>query len=330
MKLDQLTVEQLFDGIRNKDKVMLSRAVTLLESRKVEHRVKAEALLKHCLPFSGNALRVGITGVPGAGKSTFIEALGQKVVEFGRKLAVLAVDPTSQRTRGSILGDKTRMEKLSVNDEVFIRPTPAGETLGGVANSTRETIILLEAAGYDLIFIETVGVGQSEIAVHSMTDIFLLLLISGAGDELQGIKRGIIEMADIIAVNKADGDNIERSNHTRMDFKRALHLFAQAESGWTTPVESCSSITGNGLDEIWNHMLEYTSVTKQSGFFAKKREMQVLKWFDQSLQIELKQFLERETNWQNAIQEARIAVKEGVSIPSIAISKVIHSMLSKS
>lgn len=322
MKLDQISTEQFLEGIRSGNTVLLSRAITLLESKRPEHREKAEAVLQACLPFSGGALRVGITGVPGAGKSTFIEKMGQLTVAAGRKLAVLAVDPSSKRSKGSILGDKTRMEQLSTDSQVYIRPSPAGDTLGGVAGSTRESIVLLEAAGYDLILVETVGVGQSEVAVHSMTDVFILLLISGAGDELQGIKRGIMEMADIIAVNKADGDNIEKAKATRQDFNRALHLFAAAESGWVAPVETCSSLTGEGLEKIWQHILAFEQSTRESGYFMAQRQQQRLEWLQEALQEAIQIAITE--RFEEALQIAEAAVVAGEMVPSVAARELIN------
>lgn len=322
MKLDQISTEQFLEGIRSGNTVLLSRAITLLESKRKEHRDKADALLQACLPYSGGALRVGVTGVPGAGKSTFIEQLGQQIVSTGRKLAVLAVDPSSKRSKGSILGDKTRMEQLSGDAHVFIRPSPAGDTLGGVAGSTRESIVLLEAAGYDFIMVETVGVGQSEVAVHSMTDVFILLLISGAGDELQGIKRGIMEMADIIAVNKADGDNLEKAWATRQDFHRALHLFAAAESGWIAPVETCSALTGDGLDTIWQHILDFEKSTRASGYFMIQRQQQRLAWMHEALQeaIQISLAERFHSEW----HDLETAVLAGQMVPSLAARTLMN------
>lgn len=323
MKLDQLSVDVLFEGVRANDKVILSRAITLLESQKPAHKEKAAELLEKCIPFAGQSIRLGITGVPGAGKSTFIEKMGSLAVSKGKRLAVLAVDPSSRKTGGSILGDKTRMEQLSLMDEVYIRPSPTGTTLGGVTASTRESITVLEAAGYDFIMVETVGVGQSEIAVHEMTDIFLLLLIAGAGDELQGIKRGIMEMADIILINKSDGDNVDRTSAARLDIKRALHLYTSSDSGWTTPVEAISSITGKGMDKIWESLISYKQLTHANGFFEQNRKRQALAWFDRSLGEELLQFVRSQPAWQASIQQYRTQVETGEMLPTVAIRQVL-------
>ena len=272
-----LRPEEYIDGILKGDIVMLSRAITLIESVLPDHQQIAQAIITACLPHSGKSVRVGITGVPGVGKSTFIEAFGMHLLEKGHKIAVLAIDPSSKRSKGSILGDKTRMEQLSVQKNAYIRPSASSGTLGGVARKTHETIILCETAGFDTIIIETVGVGQSETAVHSMVDFFLLLLISGAGDELQGIKRGIMEMADGIAVNKADGDNIQRANRAKAECENAIHLFPLPESGLTPKVITCSSIENRNIDEVWKMITEYIVTSKGNDFFEKKRVQQSVK-----------------------------------------------------
>jgi LAO/AO transport system kinase len=253
------------------NRVVLSKAITLIESTNPDHHSLAQEVIEGCLPHSGKSMRIGITGVPGVGKSTFIEALGKHVTTAGHKLAVLAVDPSSSRTKGSILGDKTRMESLATDDNAFIRPSPSAGSLGGVARKTNESIILCEAAGFNVIFVETVGVGQSETAVHSMVDFFLLLMLSGAGDELQGIKRGIMEMADAIFINKADGDNRHRANQAKAEYKNALHLFPPSGSGWTPVVGTCSALSHEGIPEVWNVVKKYESLTKSNGFFDQKR-----------------------------------------------------------
>ena len=264
------------DGIRNHDRTILSQAITLVESSLPSHQSIAAWIIEECLPFSGNSVRIGITGVPGVGKSTFIESLGRKVTGWGRKLAVLAIDPSSKRTGGSIMGDKTRMEILSQDPDAFIRPSPSGGSLGGVARKTRETIILCEAAGFDTIFVETVGVGQSETAVHSMVDFFLLLMLAGAGDELQGIKRGIMEMADAVVITKADGSNIHRTEIAKSEFTNALHLYPPSESGWIPKVLTCSARDNKGLDEVWDTILSNLNFTKKSGYFQKNRNQQAI------------------------------------------------------
>lgn len=270
----RLSVDEYVEGILAGNIVVLSKAITMVESVLPEHQHIAQQIIERCLPYTCNSIRIGITGVPGAGKSTFIEAFGKYLTAKGKKLAVLAIDPSSQRTKGSILGDKTRMEELGADPNAFIRPSPSEGSLGGVARKTRESVILCEAAGFDVIFIETVGVGQSEIAVHSMVDFFLLLMISGAGDELQGIKRGIMEMSDAIAINKCDGDNVKKAQLARVQYQNALHLFPPPESGWTPKVETCSSVEKRGLDEIWALINSYMEFTKGNGYFEKKRSEQ--------------------------------------------------------
>jgi LAO/AO transport system kinase len=265
-------------GIVNGDRSLLSQAITIIESALPEHQELARKIISRCMPHAGKSVRIGITGVPGVGKSTFIESLGTRITVTGKKLAVLAIDPSSERSGGSILGDKTRMEDLSADENAFIRPSPAGGSLGGVARKTRETIILCEAGGYEVIFIETVGVGQSETTVHSMVDFFLLLMLAGAGDELQGIKRGIMEMADLIAITKADGANKEKAEGARTEYKNALHLFPPSESGWTPRVLTCSSLEQTGIAEIWQSVEEYVSFTGENGYFSQKRSRQSKFW----------------------------------------------------
>ena len=283
-----MPLEWYVEGILKGDRVVLSKAITLVESALPQHQELAQQIIAACLPYSGNALRLGITGVPGAGKSTFIEALGMYLCREGHKLAVLAIDPSSQRSKGSILGDKTRMEELSVEPNAYIRPSASAGTLGGVARKTRESIILCEAAGYDTIFVETVGVGQSETAVHSMVDFFLLILISGAGDELQGIKRGIMEMADGIAVNKADGDNVMRANRAAAECKNALHLFPLAESGQETKVLTCSALTGFNIDEVWKMVSEHVQAIRENGYLNRKRSQQDVQMMIDTMETALK------------------------------------------
>jgi len=283
-----LSLDEYVDGIFNGDITVLSKAVTLIESSNTKHQKLAQEIIVQCLPRSGNSVRVGITGVPGVGKSTFIEALGSAITSDGGKLAVLAVDPSSEQSKGSILGDKTRMEKLSADKNAYIRPSPSAGSLGGVARKTRETIILCEAAGFDHIFIETVGVGQSETAVHSMTDFFLLLMLAGAGDELQGIKRGIMEMADLIAINKADGNNIEKAEIAKTQYKNALHLFPEKESGWVPKVLTCSAVQKTGVSEIWNSITDFKTFTERNGAFYQKRNKQSTYWMHETIREYLK------------------------------------------
>jgi LAO/AO transport system kinase len=268
------SVDEYLSGILSGNRTILSRAITLVESSLPEHYGMAQSIIEKCLHHSGNSIRIGITGVPGVGKSTFIETLGKYITGKGRKLAVLAIDPSSHHNKGSILGDKTRMERLSIDPEAFIRPSPAAGTLGGVARKTRETIILCEAAGFDTVFVETVGVGQSETAVDSMVDFFLLLMLTGAGDELQGIKRGIMEMAHSIAITKADGPNRIIAERVKVEFRTALHLFSPSESGWIPEVLTCSAIENSGIEEIWDNISEYIKFTRDSGFFEERRKRQ--------------------------------------------------------
>lgn len=275
-KKETLTIDQYFTGIRNGDRTLLSRAITLVESTRPDDKQKAKALVNKCLPFSGNSFRMGITGVPGVGKSTFIETYGLLLIKQRKKIAVLAIDPSSSRTKGSILGDKTRMEKLSVNNCAFIRPSSSAGTLGGVARNTRESIILCEAAGFNNILIETVGVGQSETAVAKMVDFFLLLMLAGGGDELQGIKRGIMEMADLIVINKADGDNLQKANLAKREYQNALHLFPATESGWIPDVVTASSIEGKGLSEIQTKIEKFIEITSKNNYFNHHRKQQLI------------------------------------------------------
>src|SRR5690554_5517082 len=282
-----LNHDELLAGILAGDLQSLSSGITLLESDKAVDKKIAQQLVTSCLKHSGNSIRLGITGVPGVGKSTFIESFGQTVVQRGYKIAVLAIDPSSERSGGSILGDKTRMNKLSVLENAFIRPSAAGKSLGGVARKTRESIVLCEAAGYDFILIETVGVGQSETMVHSMVDFFLLLMLAGAGDELQGIKRGIMEMADSISITKADGSNIDKAKVARSEYQTALSLFPPHPSGVTQKVTVCSALEKRGLSEIWKIIEEYVSTTKHAGFFEEKRNQQAKYWMYESIHEQL-------------------------------------------
>lgn len=279
----QLSIEDYVQGILAGNVTILSQAVTMVESNLPEHQTIAQQIIKACLPYTGKSIRIGITGVPGAGKSTSIDTFGMHLCKQGRKLAVLAIDPSSERSGGSILGDKTRMEQLAHHPNAFIRPSPAAGSLGGVARKTRETIILCEAAGYDTVFVETVGVGQSETAVHSMVDFFLLIQLAGTGDELQGIKRGIMEMADAIVVNKADGDNIPKANLAASHFRNALHLFPPTESGWKPRVLTYSGFYGLGIKEIWDMIDEYRHYTMDNGYFYLRRQNQARAWMYEAI-----------------------------------------------
>lgn len=284
----QPTTDELISRILQHDKVALSRAITLIESTNIDHQSRANEVINGCLPHANQSVRIGITGVPGVGKSTFIEAFGKHLTSLGKKVAVLAVDPSSTISHGSILGDKTRMEELVKDENAFIRPSASGESLGGVARKTREAIILCEACGFDTIIIETVGVGQSETAVHSMVDFFLLLKISGAGDELQGIKRGIMEMADAIVINKADGDNVAKAKLAKTEFNRALHLFPAKNSGWIPTVTTCSSYTKEGIPEVWDTISSYFDLTKTNHYFEAKRQEQNQYWMLETINEQLK------------------------------------------
>ncbi|BAO74441.1 methylmalonyl Co-A mutase-associated GTPase MeaB [Winogradskyella sp. PG-2] len=284
----QPSIEDLVSGITLGNISALSRAITLVESTNQTHTKKANAIITACLPYANKSIRIGITGVPGVGKSTFIEAFGSHLTSLGKKVAVLAVDPSSSLSRGSILGDKTRMEDLVKDKNAFIRPSPSGDSLGGVARKTRETIILCEAAGFDTIVIETVGVGQSETAVHSMVDFFLLLKLAGAGDELQGIKRGIIEMADAIVINKADGDNIKAAKSARLEFNRALHLYPSKASDWSPKVSLCSALKQEGISEVWEMIKTYETETKNNTYFEVNRNNQNKFWLLQTIEERLK------------------------------------------
>ena len=301
----QFSAGEYVEGILKGNVTILSQAVTLVESLRPEHQALAQEVIEKCLPYSGNSVRVGISGVPGAGKSTSIDVFGLHVLKKGGKLAVLAIDPSSERSKGSILGDKTRMEKLSVHPDAFIRPSPSAGSLGGVARKTRETIILCEAAGYDKIFVETVGVGQSETAVHSMVDFFLLIQLAGTGDELQGIKRGIMEMADGIVINKADGNNIEKAKLAAAHFRNALHLFPAPESGWTPQVMTYSGFYNIGVEEIWDMVYKYFDFVKANGYFEHRRNEQAKYWMYETINEHL-----RDSFYQNEKIAAMLAGQE--------------------
>jgi len=285
---NRLTAKAYVEGVLSGDRVILSRAITVVESNLESDKVLAKTIIQEILPHSGNSIRIGITGVPGVGKSTFIEAFGKYLIKLGHKVAILSIDPSSQRSKGSILGDKTRMEQLSGMEEAYIRPSASGETLGGVANKTGESMLLCEAAGYDVILIETVGVGQSETAVHGMTDFFLLLMLAGAGDELQGIKKGIMEMADMVVINKADADNVQKSERARVQYQNALHLFPLAESGWSPVVTKASSVENTGIERVWEEIMKYKELVTTNGYFENNRNHQKIKWLYNNINDELK------------------------------------------
>ena len=288
LKKKVLSVDDYLSGIQKGDINILSQAITLVESARVDHQAMAQDVINRCLPNTGKSVRIGITGVPGAGKSTFIEAFGKFLTNEGHKIAVLAIDPSSERSKGSILGDKTRMEELACDPRAYIRPSPSAGSLGGVARKTREAMLLCEAAGFDIILIETVGVGQSETAVHSMVDFFLLVQIAGAGDELQGIKRGIMEMADSIIINKADGNNITRAELAKVQLQNALHLFPPHESGVEPKVMTCSAYETTGIKEIWENILQYCSATQQNKYFDTRRSEQAKYWMYETIDEQLR------------------------------------------
>jgi LAO/AO transport system kinase len=320
------SVQTYFEGICRGDRVLLGQAITLVESTRPEHQQLARELVNQLLASGAvpeNTLRIGLTGSPGVGKSSLIEALGLQLTAQGKKLAVLAIDPSSQISHGSILGDKTRMEELSISPLAFIRPSPAGSSLGGVARKTRETILLVEAAGYDTVIIETVGVGQSEIAVHSMTDLFLLLLLPGAGDELQGIKRGIVEMADILAVNKADGDRIKLANMARAHYLNATHLLPPKASNWTPQVLACSALEGIGIAELWDAIYAYQKQIQESGFFAKNRAQQANWWFKEALLDGLKERFYQNPSVANRLHELENDVRAQRISPFAAADELL-------
>lgn len=275
-KRKSYSTDEFISGILEGNRTILSQAITLVESSLPKHYEASQQIIEKCLPYSSHSLRIGITGVPGAGKSTFIETLGLHITSQGRKVAVLTIDPSSQHSKGSILGDKTRMEQLSSHPMAYIRPSPTKGALGGVARKTRESIILCEAAGFDTIIVETVGVGQSETAVHTMVDFFLLLMLAGAGDELQGIKRGIMEMADLIAITKADGDNKITAENARVSYQNALHFFSRKASGWEPQVRTCSALTNTGIKELWDIIMKYRDLTRGSGYFESFRKEQAV------------------------------------------------------
>ncbi len=288
LKKQKYNAEYYVSGILSGNKTILSKAITLIESRLEKHQNTAQQVIEKCLPYSGNSMRIGITGIPGVGKSTFIETFGNHIVQQNRRLCVLAIDPSSEQSKGSILGDKTRMETLSTNENAFIRPSPTSGTLGGVARRTREIIILCEAAGFDTILIETVGVGQSETLVNSMVDFFMLLMIAGAGDELQGIKRGIMEMADNITFTKADGNNILKSKITKTQFENALHYFPKKESNWIPKVSLVSALENTGIEAVWQTTEKYFNTIKNNNFFKNNRKEQTIKWLHETIMDKLK------------------------------------------
>lgn len=328
-KRRKLTTDEYVAGILEGNITTLSQAITLIESNNPDHYAQAQEIIERCLPYSGKSVRIGITGVPGAGKSTFIEAVGNMVTSLHHKLAVLAIDPSSERSGGSILGDKTRMESIVHNPDVFVRPSPSAGSLGGVARKTRESVILCEAAGYDVIFIETVGVGQSETAVHSMVDMFLMLQISGAGDELQGIKRGIMEMADMMVITKADGENVHKAQLAKAQYQNALHLFPLPESQWRAKVFTCSSVDKVGLEEVWCGVEEYLNHIEANGYFQANRNRQNKYWMYETINETLKNNFYRNPEIEGRIEEVEQRVLDAKLSSFIAAKELLDIYFKK-
>jgi LAO/AO transport system kinase len=317
-----LKPSDLARGIRAGDRATLARAITLIESKRADHRKSAHHLVQELLPLTGQAVRLGITGAPGAGKSTTIDVLGTTLTRQGHKVAVLAVDPSSSRTGGSILGDKTRMAQLASDPNAFVRPSPASGTLGGVAAKTRETMLLCEAAGYDVVLVETVGIGQSETAVADMTDFFLVLMLPGAGDELQGLKKGIVEIADMIAVNKADGDNIARANLAAAEYRAALNIINPQSETWSPPVVTYSALTGDGIGALWAKVLERKEKMTASGELAARRRQQQVKWMWSMLEERLTARLRSDASVRGKLKAAEAAVAAGRLAPTLAVEEI--------
>tara|TARA_R110000765_G_scaffold141588_4_gene242568 strand:- start:29 stop:1024 length:996 start_codon:yes stop_codon:yes gene_type:complete len=324
MNIANLSTTEIIEGIFSNNIAIVSKAITIIESTKPEHRSIANKIIESCISKNHDTIRIGITGVPGAGKSTFIEQFGNLLTGLGKKVAVLTVDPSSSRTKGSILGDKTRMQELVKNPNAYIRPSASGSSLGGVTRKTRESIVILEAAGFDIILIETIGVGQSETAVHDMVDFFLLLKLAGAGDELQGIKRGIIEMADSIVINKSDGNNVQNAAQAKMEFARALHMFPPKENGWSPEVLTCSALENRGLEEIWKLIFNYCQTMKETGYFNKNRQQQNENWLIQYLEQELLSKFYQNPKTKNLLPLLKEEVINGNTSPFSAAEKLLN------
>jgi len=323
-KRKSLSVEELAAGIRRGDRALLARAITLVESTRPDDQKLAQDLLQALLPATGNAWRIGITGVPGVGKSTTIDQLGMNLIAHGHKVAVLAVDPTSRRTGGSILGDKTRMARLAVHPDAFIRPSPSSGTLGGVTRRTRETMLLVEAAGFDVVIVETVGVGQSETAVADMVDFFLVLMLPGGGDELQGIKKGVIEIADMIVINKADGDNLEQAKRTAADYRGALNILIPRSATWTPPVLVASAVENRGLDAVWEKISEHRAKMSASGELQARRQAQAVDWMHSMLQERLLAELTAHDDIRRRIKELEEDVRQGRITAPRAVDEILQ------
>ena len=322
-----VTVEDYIEGILNKDSLALSRAITLIESTLPKHQKMAQEIISKIMPYTGNAIRVGITGVPGVGKSTFIEAVGLFLAKNGNKVAVLAIDPSSTVSGGSILADKTRMEFLSHHKNAFIRPSPSGNYLGGVAQKTRETMLLCEAAGYDAIIIETVGVGQSEITVASMVDFFLVLMLANAGDELQGIKKGILEIADGIAINKADKKNIQQALLAKKIYENAMHILKPSSPNWSTPVLTCSAIEKTGISDVWNMIVKHNKTLKKSGELQTKRKEQAISWMWNMIEDGIKKHFTSVPEVKTVIPEMEKKVNESIITPTTAAKRILDIII---
>jgi len=321
--INQDQVEIYKKGLLDGDRRLLSRAITLIESSLPRHQQIAGELLDVLLPYTGKAIRVGITGVPGVGKSTFIESIGIYLSGKGHRIAVLAVDPSSKRSGGSIMADKTRMEKLSIDPNAFIRPSPSGGTLGGVARKTRETMLLCEAAGFDIIIVETVGVGQSETAVASMVDFFLVLMLAGAGDELQGIKKGVLELADAIVINKADNDNIQKAQQAGKQYENALHLLRPSSAVWSPPVQTCSALEHSGIDRVWDMILSHREKTMMAGELSVKRKRQSLDWMWSLIEEGLQERFEKNQHVKRELPGIEAAVEKGETTPTVAAKRLL-------
>ncbi|MFP4529115.1 MAG: methylmalonyl Co-A mutase-associated GTPase MeaB [Candidatus Kapaibacterium sp.] len=327
IKRNKLEIEDYVRGVLDHNRMILGRAITLAESNSRRHQDMAQELLKRLLPHTGNSVRIGITGPPGAGKSTLIESLGVFLCGLGYKVAVLAIDPSSSVSRGSILGDKTRMERLTQLDNSFIRPSPSGGTLGGVARKTRESMLICEAAGYDILLIETIGVGQSEVTVRSMVDYFMLVLLPGSGDELQGIKKGVVELADALVVNKADGDAKNRARITQMDYQKALNLLQSPTEGWTPQVFTASAVRERGIADIWQNIVEFRDYTQERSIFESRRKNQMLEWMESLIGESLRQMFYENEYINEALPEFREKVASGELPPTLAVERLMRKFL---